>query len=240
MSIYQNFYCKHIDYGITNNYSFRCADDSTVGFINWNDSTYGWIYKTFKFTNYPEVHIHCDALICLTNDVDPECDRSCLKTTTTTSTTSSSTVASGTGGTTASGSSGRRRKRSAPLQRIHLSSPTIIVYDPHYDGSIITRGEESKYCFYCYGCGLSNLKILFSGSPSPLDEALAKVMFPYDICCEWYETPMLSNTQPTKSEKDWISMTCTSLHSQIPDICIVPRPFLSFHVGVTFHSTSLM
>ena len=125
--------------------SFRCADDSTVGFINWNESAYGWIYQTFKFIDYPEVHIHCDALVCLTSDVDPECDRSCLKTTTTTSTTPSTTAAaSGTGGTTASASGGRRR-RSVHRERIHLSSPTIIVYDPRQDGSVITRGEGSKF-----------------------------------------------------------------------------------------------
>lgn len=119
------------------NYSLwtdKCIDDPTVGFFDFNASTFGWRYQTFKFVNYPEVHIHCEALVCLTNDDGPECDRSCLKTTTATTSTTA-------GGTTSAASGGRRR-RSVDHERVHLSSPTIIVYNPNQDGSVITRGED--------------------------------------------------------------------------------------------------
>ena len=60
----------------------RCVSDSTVGFFPMNETWWGWRYQTFKFVQYSEVHIHCDAYVCDKQDTVPQCDRSCFPTTT--------------------------------------------------------------------------------------------------------------------------------------------------------------
>ena len=118
-------------------FKHRCEDDDSVILIPINDTMYSFRYRTFKFVGLSEVHIHCNAMLCLKSETDPECDRSCLKTTTTTTSASTSTQ------------SARRRRRSASREIIHVSSGTLIMFDPLQPSMEITRGEEGEFT-----CGL--------------------------------------------------------------------------------------
>ena len=108
----------------------RCKDDGTVMFIPLNSTVFAFRYQTFKFRDYPEIHIHCDAMVCRQEEEDPECDRSCLPTTT--------------AATTTNAQSGGRRRRSIGHDIIHVSSGTMRVYDPNRPSSEIIRGENNK------------------------------------------------------------------------------------------------
>ncbi|XP_052220710.1 deleted in malignant brain tumors 1 protein-like isoform X1 [Dreissena polymorpha] len=90
----------------------RCVNDQTVGFFPINDTWFGYRWQTFKFVQFPAVHIHCDAYVCAKDDPSPECDRSCLPANTTTP------------------SSGRRKRdwNAMPPTLVHVSSGTLLVY----------------------------------------------------------------------------------------------------------------
>ncbi|XP_052788727.1 mucin-2-like [Mya arenaria] len=95
----------------------KCVSDQTVGFFPINETWWGYRYQTFKFVQFTEVYIHCDAYVCALDDPSPQCDRSCLPTNTTTTTTAAP--------------AGKRRKRSAESiapTLVHVSSPTLFVY----------------------------------------------------------------------------------------------------------------
>lgn len=96
----------------------KCINDQTVGFFPLNDTWFGYRYQTFKFVQYSQVYIHCDAYICEKEDPSPQCDRSCFPTTT-------------------RAASGKRRKRSMAARLVNVSSQTIIIYDPAESNDIV-------------------------------------------------------------------------------------------------------
>lgn len=104
----------------------KCIDDQTVGFFPLNDTWFGYRMQTFRFVQFPEVYVHCDAYICEKNDTSPECDRSCFPATTSTA------------------SPGNRKKRSAGYRIVHVTSPTIVVYDSSASNEIIRPATTKK------------------------------------------------------------------------------------------------
>ncbi|XP_052091441.1 deleted in malignant brain tumors 1 protein-like [Mytilus californianus] len=58
-------------------FSEKCADDPTLGFFPLNSTTFGFRYQTFKFYQYENIYIHCNAWVCLTTEKNRDCDRTC-------------------------------------------------------------------------------------------------------------------------------------------------------------------
>ncbi|XP_071156619.1 uncharacterized protein [Mytilus edulis] len=58
-------------------FSQKCAVDPTLGFFPLNSTTFGFRYQTFKFYQYANIYIHCNAWVCLTTEKNQDCDRTC-------------------------------------------------------------------------------------------------------------------------------------------------------------------
>ncbi|XP_063422569.1 deleted in malignant brain tumors 1 protein-like [Mytilus trossulus] len=63
-------------------FSQKCAVDPTLGFFPLNSTTFGFRYQTFKFYQYANIYIHCNAWVCLTTEKNQDCDRTCNTTNT--------------------------------------------------------------------------------------------------------------------------------------------------------------
>lgn len=63
----------------------KCANDPTLGFFPLNSTSFGFRYQTFKFVQYSNVVLQCDAFVCLVSEKYAECDRTCQRANSTTS-----------------------------------------------------------------------------------------------------------------------------------------------------------
>lgn len=88
---------------------------------------FGFRYQTFKFVDYSNVFIQCDAFVCLVSEKNAECDRSCPATNST--------------------STGRRKRDVSAKDIYHVISPPLLfqrdgdVVIDRGDGWGITSGE---------------------------------------------------------------------------------------------------
>lgn len=88
----------------------KCKDDPTVTFFCLSEWQFGFRYQTFKFVQYNEVHIHCEAYVCPKADTSPECDCLCHD--------------------DSPGQIGKRKKRDANRKWIYVKSKVILMTDP--------------------------------------------------------------------------------------------------------------
>ena len=106
----------------------RCASDPTLGFFPRNSTVFGFRYQTFKFVDYSNVFIQCDAFVCLISEKNAQCDRSCP---------------------TNSTSTGRRKRDVSAKEIYHVISPPLMfqrsgdVVIDRGDGWEITLGEHN-------------------------------------------------------------------------------------------------
>lgn len=106
----------------------RCASDPTLGFFPQNSTVFGFRYQTFKFVDYSNVFIQCDAFVCLISEKNAQCDRSCP---------------------TNSTSTGRRKRDVSAKDIYHVISPPLMfqrngdVVIDRGDGWEITLGERN-------------------------------------------------------------------------------------------------
>jgi hypothetical protein len=89
---------------------------------------FGFRYQTFKFVDYSNVFIQCDAFVCLISEKNAQCDRSCQ---------------------TNSTSTGRRKRDVSAKDIYHVISPPLMfqrngdVVIDRGDGWEITLGERN-------------------------------------------------------------------------------------------------
>ncbi|XP_060575151.1 deleted in malignant brain tumors 1 protein-like [Ruditapes philippinarum] len=98
----------------------KCIIDETVCFFPISAYIFGFRFQTFKFIQYSEVHIHCEAYVCPIEDRSPECDRSCHQQ-----------------GHVQQGQIGKRKRRSANRKLMYITSKAILMYDPVGDEDAI-------------------------------------------------------------------------------------------------------
>ncbi|XP_076093133.1 uncharacterized protein LOC143064284 [Mytilus galloprovincialis] len=99
-------------------FSEKCATDPTLGFFPLNSTTFGFRYQTFKFYQFANVYIHCNAWVCLTTEKNHDCDRTCNQ-----------TITAG------------RRKRDVSSRDVYQLQSQPLKFRQHEDNSLIDRGS---------------------------------------------------------------------------------------------------